>query len=418
MQRVHIVGAGLAGLSAALRLTEAGMPVTVYEAAGHAGGRCRSYFDDTLGRDIDNGNHLLMSGNRSAMAYLRLIGAEDTLLRAPRALFPFVDLRTGQQWTVRLNRGPIPWWIFSPSRRVADTRAMDYLGGLRLAVANRDATVADLFGRNPTLFERFWEPLAVAALNTSAREGAAALLWPIMTETLGRGDARSRPCIARHGLSRSFVDPALAWLRERGADVVFNRRVRGIGFEGRRAGALEAGKNPVTLGPGDSVVLAVPPTAAQGLVPGLTAPTDARPIVNAHFLLDRAIELPGGLPLLGLVGGTAQWLFVREDIVSVTISAAEAEVGRPAASLAKAIWSDITRACGLGDDPLPKYRIVKEKRATFAQTPDQMRRRPEARTAYANLVIAGDWTDTRLPATIEGAIRSGENAAKLLRAAR
>ena len=111
------------------------------------------------------------------------------------------------------------------------------------------------------------------------------------------------------------------------------------------------------------------------------------------------------------MGGTCQWLFVRGDIASVTVSAADALADQPSAAIAGRFWADVTRALGLGDAPLPPHRIVKEKRATFAQTPEEVARRPGTRTAWRNLCLAGDWTDTGLPATIEGAVRSGRAAA-------
>ncbi len=127
MRRVHIVGAGLAGLAAAVRLSAGpGSSLALYEAAGQAGGRCRSFHDDVIGRMIDNGNHLLLAGNRSARAYLEEIGAADTLYVAPEPAFPFLDLRSGAHWTVRPNPGLLPWWIFSSARRVPDTRPLDY----------------------------------------------------------------------------------------------------------------------------------------------------------------------------------------------------------------------------------------------------------------------------------------------------
>ena len=159
MAAVYIIGAGLAGLACAVRLTRRGRHVSVFDSAPHAGGRCRSFFDRTLGQTIDNGNHLLFSANRSALAYLDEIGAADTLISPPRAVFPFVDLATGERWTVRPNRGPLPWWIISPSRRIPSTKPRHYLSGWRLAFASRDQTVEDCIDPHDPLFRRFWEPM-------------------------------------------------------------------------------------------------------------------------------------------------------------------------------------------------------------------------------------------------------------------
>jgi squalene-associated FAD-dependent desaturase len=410
---VHIIGAGLAGLSAALRLTEAGSQVRLYEAGAQAGGRCRSYFDEVLGCRIDNGNHLLLSGNRAAMAYLTTIGARDSLVGPDETRFPFIDLADGTRWTVAPNAGPLPWWVFSASRRVPGTKPADYLAGLRLARARPEDTVTGLLGGNAVLFRRFWEPLAVAALNTEAATGAAHLLWPVMKETFGKGAGACRPLIAKEGLSESFVIPALAWLEARGAAIRYGSRVRALRFENNRAAGVDLGGEEIPLGPEDGLVVAVPPPVAASLLPGLTVPEAFRSIVNAHFRLPDSEAVPD-IRILGVVGGTAEWIFRRESMVSVTVSSATAIVDLDAEEIAKRIWGDVTRALALPETELPAWRIVKEKRATFAQTPEEVRRRPPAETRWPGLVLAGDWTNTGLPATIEGAIRSGVAAAQQL----
>ncbi len=190
-------------------------------------------------------------------------------------------------------------------------------------------------------------------------------------------------------------------------------RLRAIQFEGNRARVLDfAGDRRVAVD--GAVVIALPPASAQRALPGLEAPRASRAIVNGHFRIDGVAlpRLPFDSPLIGVLGGTAEWLFRRGDVVSVTVSAADALAEIEEQTIARRMWADIVPAldlpAGMG---LPAFRIVKEKRATFAQTPSERRRRPATRTAWANLVLAGDWTDTGLPATIEGAIRSGFAAA-------
>lgn len=410
---VHIVGAGMAGLAAAVDLAENGVSCRVHEAAGQAGGRCRSFFDNALGRTIDNGNHLLLSGNGSVMRYLAQIGADDPLTGPDKAAFPFRDLRTGEAWTVRPDKGVVPWSIFCPHRRVPGTRAWDYLKGLRLAWAGADATVARCLGGGP-LFDRFWEPLAVGVLNTPAATAAARLLWPVIKETFGRGAAACRPLMARQGLSQSFVDPALVRLAGKGAAVAFNRRLRAIDFADDRVAGLDFTDGRIDLVGDDLLILAVPAWGAPSLVPGLDAPEGAHAIVNAHFRLDAPWT---GDPLIGLVGGTAQWVFVRGDVASVTVSAADALAEESADAIADRLWPEVRRALDLPEDATPPaHRVIKEKRATIAQTPAEIARRPAAETRWRNLILAGDWIDTGLPATIEGAVRSGQRAAALARA--
>ncbi len=409
---VHVIGAGLAGLSAAVNLARGGRRVVVHESSGHAGGRCRSMHDDELGCTIDNGNHLLLSGNSAVMAYLDQIGARDTLISPAEPAFPFIDLRSGERWTVRPNGGRLPWWILVPARRVPGTRAKDYLAALRLARAG-GATVAECLDAASPLYQRFWEPFAVSILNTAADEASARLLWPVVVEIFGRGGSAARPCIARHGLSASLVDPALAYLRAQGAEIRFHSRLREFEMDGERIAALNFAAGGEALGEADRVVLAVPPGVATTLLPGLEAPVESRPIVNAHYRLEAPPEI-GSVPFLGMIGGDAHWLFVRGTVVSVTVSAADRLVDEPADKIAEMLWKDAAKAIGRPPSPLPPCRVVKEKRATFAQTPAQAARRPGPKSGPKNLFLAGDWTETGLPATIEGAVRSGARAAHLV----
>lgn len=412
MASVHIVGAGLAGLAAAVSLIGHGRHIFLYESAPQAGGRCRSFYDHTLARQLDNGNHLMMSANRAALAYLDRIGARDALIAPEVVAYPFVDLDSGERWVLRPNRGPLPWWVLLPSRRVAGSRLSDYWSGVRLLRAAPDATVADYIPAGHPLYRRFWEPLTLAALNCGPEEAAAAPLKAVLLETFAKGADFCRPLIARDGLGDALVAPALDLLAQHGVRPFFGQRLRALRLDGNRITGLDFGTSMETIGADDAVILALPPSVVAGLLPDLTVPEDGHVIVNAHFRLDRPpAPLPLGLPFLGVVGGDAHWIFLRGDVVSVTVSGAGFLARRPSEEIAERLWRDVTRALDLEGVSLPPNRIIKEKRATFVQTPANQRRRPPAATGWANLFLAGDWTATGLPCTIEGAIRSGNAAA-------
>lgn len=409
----HVVGAGLAGLSAALRLAEAGQQVILHEAANHAGGRCRSYEDRELGRRIDNGNHLLFSANRAALDFLTAIGSRDSLIEQPEPVFPYLDLATGERFTLRPNVGPLPWWVLSRRRRVPGSRARDYAVLWRLMRANRSETVAAVAPADGPVYRALVEPLSVAVLNTAPAEGSAWLLGRMLGLSFAKGGRDCRALIVREGLSESFIDPALRRLAALGVETRFGARLRGLMVENGSVKNLQFNAANIALGPADGVVLAVPAPVAAALLPAVTVPTEMRAIVNAHYRLPQPYRPANGIPFLALLGGTAHWVFFRGDVASVTVSAADALADEPAEALAPRLWADVAAAIGQPGAPLPPWRIVKEKQATFAQTPAQLMRRPTAAGSLDNLWLAGDWTDTGLPATIEGAIRSGVTAAAL-----
>lgn len=410
---VHIVGAGLAGLSAAVALVGGRRKVVVHELARHAGGRCRSFFEPALGLTIDNGNHLLLSGNGRARAFLDRIGGRHLLDEPEEAAFNFVDLQSGDRWVLRPNDGPLPWWIFAKGRRVPQTRALDYVALGKLLRAKPRETVTDRMACGTVLYSRLMQPVLLAALNCDPKEGSAELAAAVVRETLARGGKACRPLFAAYGLGPALVDPALAFITKHGGELRFDHALKAIEWSEDRARALLFSDGTIELGARDELVLAVPAWVARTLLPDLKAPTEYRAIFNAHF----AFPSPKNLPkITGVINATTEWLFAFENRLSVTISAADRFNEAEREPLARQIWSEISKIAGIEAD-LPRWQIVKERRATFAATPDQNALRPAAETRWKNLYLAGDWTATGLPATIEGAIRSGETAAKLAMAA-
>jgi squalene-associated FAD-dependent desaturase len=407
---VHIIGAGISGLSAAVRLANANYRVHVHEATQQAGGRCRSYFDAATNLTIDNGNHLLLSGNRHAIAYARSIGTEAGLVGPKRAQFPFVDLTTGQRWQLDLGDSRLPLWVFDEARRVPDTGLLDYLALMPLIWSAPGKLVGKAIPCEGLLYRRLVQPLLLAALNVDPPEGSAGLAGAVVRETLLAGGQACRPLIARDGLSAVLVEPAIKLLQDKGATIQFGHELREFGMSADNVGELKFGDDAIAVAPGDAVVLAVPPRPAASLLPGLKTPAKFRAIVNAHFRFDPPRDAP---PILGVVGGLVEWLFAFPQRLSVTISNGDRLVDMPREELAQAIWRDVCKAAGVQGE-LPPWQIVRERRATFEATPEQNALRPGPSTAWKNLFLAGDWTATGLPATIEGSVRSGDRAADLV----
>ena len=402
----HVIGAGVAGLSAALTLLRAGHRVALHEAAPVAGGRARALPDGT-----DNGTHALLGANRAALRFLEAVGAREGWIEPEPAGLPVLDLADGSARRVALS--PLVWG--DAARRPTGLSPRGLIALLRLALPGGERTVASAFARHPALLRGLVEPLTVAALNTPAEEASARTLAAVIRRLGAPGAARLY--VAARGLGPDLVAPALATLACHGMVFRHGARLRGITQAENRAAVLDFGDDTVELEDGDSAVLALPPWEAVRLLPGLNVPTAHAPILNLHF----AHAGEGPVRFIGLLGGLAQWVLVRPEGVSVTVSAADEAVGLTEGDAAARIWPEVRQAVtrfglpGTWPAATPPARAVRERRATprHGTAP----RLVPPRRPLANLALAGDWTEPALPATLEAAVLSGEAAAAALRAA-
>jgi len=394
MRKLLVIGAGLAGLSAAHQALKRGWDVEIHEATGHAGGRCRSFADATTGCEIDNGTHLVLGANRALFTLLAECGLKDAFSPQDPTL-PFLDLASGERWSVHLNRAfPLP------QAKAALARDL-----WALAWARPEQTLGSVMETSP-LRQRFWGPLAEAVLNTPLAEAGIQGMRAVLARTLPRRPAARRPYLASAPLSQSLIEPLLAHLVQRGARLHWHHPLKSVTAEG-----LIFAEGSQALSPHHRAILALPWSEAVRLkLLPITPPNGLRasPIINLHYRWEDPLEPP----LLGLTNGRAQFLFQRHGLLSVTISAAESCLPLSDKTLASEVWAECQRALGT-DRPQPPCRIIREKRATLRQTPETEAWRPKAPTAVANLFLAGDWTATGLPCTLEGAILSGAQAARL-----
>ena len=390
---VHIVGAGLAGLSCALAAVDAGHEVVLHEGARQAGGRSRSWAEPTLGRIVDNGTHMVVGANHAVFGYLKRIGSENSLTPGPTA-FPMLDLRTGRIWTA------------TPLRLLGSV-----LASMWRMPRDKDAPVSESLGRSKN-YRRFWDPLTLAVMNTPADRASALVFRRVLARTLWKSQTASQPWLVKEGLSESFIAPALAALEKAGAIIRLNDPLRSLDREGNRVTRLSFDSETIEMAPGDKVVLATPWVVARGFLPELPE-MPASPIVNVHFRMEQAPPPPNKAGFLGLLGGTGEWMFVRGDVISVTISGAAKVIDLPGEDIAALVWQDVARALRIETPPVAT-RVIKEKRATLFHTPEIEAVRPSQHFGE-NLILAGDWTATGLPCTLEGALTSGAVAASLLR---
>ncbi|HSP23806.1 MAG TPA: FAD-dependent oxidoreductase [Saliniramus sp.] len=468
----HIVGAGVAGLAAAVRAVERGAKVRLYEAAPQAGGRCRTVLAAD-GFSHDNGTHVLLGANPRALDFLRRIDALERWIEPEPDGLPVFDLRNGELRHVGVS--PFSW--LRADRRPEGVGLADIPRLARLVAPLPDRAIGSIFAGRPIL-DSFIDPLTVAVLNTPVETASARRLGRALRQVARRGGGRL--FVAREGLGPDLVAPALDWLAARGVEIETGARLRALEVrEGRVVGLVFAGRS-VVVGEGEKVVLALPPQEIARLIPQVKVPDQFEPIVNAHFAIHheppstplpchpRRREAPGrgssrdadealptveagmnltaGSPspapqerlrpgmtrtgeaggggreftprFIGMRGALSQWLLVRHDHVSVTVSAAGSSVDEHPDALIARIWNEIApamRAAGLNVHRGEGSRVVKEKRATIRQEAGPDRRLPVS--PYANLALAGDWISD-LPATIESATISGEDSVATLLAER
>ena len=422
LSRVAVVGAGWAGLAAAVTLAEQGVPVTVFEASRSLGGRARRVSVDGVG--LDNGQHVLIGAYRETLRLMRKVGADPDrlLVRLP------LELRYADGFHLRAPRLPYPLNLLFALLRAKGLDLAQSFSALRFMASLRisnfrigpDCSVARLLdnhGQSGALRTHLWEPLCVSALNTPVGSASAQVFVNVLRDGLAGSSDASDLLIARTDLGRVFPEPAAEYVRAHGGAIELGVPVRRIAHV---PGGFRINDAQVFSG----AVIACGPHQAGQLLVQLSELDDAvsrigafsyEPIVTCYLQYPESVSLPA--PMLGFSGGIVQWVFDRgrlggpKGLLAAVISASGAHEELTKEELAERIGIELKAA--LGDLPSPQWsQVITEKRATFACTPALTR--PEMFTAIPGLVLAGDYVASEYPGTLEAAVRSGVAAAVTL----
>jgi squalene-associated FAD-dependent desaturase len=435
---VVVIGAGFAGLSAAVRLAGNGARVLVLEARSRLGGRATAFADRETGELVDNGQHVLMGCYTETLAFLETIGAIGNL-RIERQLSVTMIDRAGTKTRLvcpalpaplHLVAGVFEWEALGWSDRLAALRMAGPLRrarreltpGAREIAASPGETVDAWLVRNgqtARLREMLWEPLALAALNQSPGQAAAPVFARVLAEMFGSDPRLAAILLPAKPLHLMYAEPAREFIERRGGTVRTGAAAR-LAVDGQ----LEVEASGERWSP-DAVIAAVPWFALRELIAAAPAALDvtlqsagrmaSSPIVTVNLWFDRAVL---DEPFVGLPGRAMQWVFDTRAVfggdasrLSLVSSGASPLVALTNPELIAIAHQELLEALpAVREARLVRGTVVREPRATFSLAPGQPGR-PPVETAVPGLYLAGDWIDTGLPATIESAVRAGHRAA-------
>jgi squalene-associated FAD-dependent desaturase len=438
---VVVIGGGLSGLAAAVALASSSIPVVLCEQRSAAGGRAFSLRDDCTGDIIDNGQHVLIAAYARTMNFLSAIGTRHLLAIQPVPLLRFHHPRRGfctfrtasLPPPINLIAGIVMTDLFDAGDRLRLLRAGAMLRSFDNSSPGPVAAMTieqwlDRAGQSDELKRSFWEPLAIAVMNerigiASAKVFLHSLRTAFLDSTAG--GALAFPAV---GLSDLYVTPAIRFIEARGGRVLLGARALPLTASGERIAVVRlAGDEEIPCG---AAILAVPSHKVSGLLPEgrlaerlakTAADVPSSPIVSIHLWFP-ANFMP--MESLGLIGKRVQWLFNRRMLlqeegagghVSAVISGAQSFVDWTNDRLVRTACEDLREVFGSAVGHPGHAVVIREKRATFSCTPEVDATRPGPGTPFRNLFLAGDWTATGFPATLEGAIMSGERCADLAR---
>ena len=439
---VVIIGGGLAGLAAGVALAQAGRSVLLLEQKPYLGGRARSFRDAVTGSVVDNGQHLMMGCYHATLKFLESIGTLDSVHFDPCLRVQFLD--PGRKITeLRCPNLPSPWHLLSGVFFSNSFTFGEKLQVLKLGSALRgrnhsgsgQAAAAGLtveewlarLGQSEHLRRNFWDLLCIAAMNEDPRIASASLFENVLRQALFTSPLDSRLGIPRKGLSECYTDAAAVAIRARGGQVELDRDVRGLVVSNGTCKGVSFADGSVIEA--NSVVSAVPWHVLPGLLPDGIARSDSffspilglrpAPIISICLWFDRSVT---ELEFAGLRGTTVQWLFNKgrilgagENYISLVLSGAHEHVGRSKEELRDIALRELSSTLpDIQSAKLVHSLVIKERFATFSPSVGVDAMRPPAATPICGLFLAGDWTATGLPATIEGAVQSGYTAAQTL----
>lgn len=442
-KHVAIWGGGFAGLSAATHLTVSGNTVDLYEAKAYWGGKAHSFKEAKSGDTIDNGQHIFLGCYSSCMELFDLLGVADKLKKEDSLSLAFVSVKNGGHPSyLKAKPWRAPWHLISALFHFKELRLKDKWSIMRLGwkLCFRYYPNANFPEPTETVFwwlkrlkqtdgaiRALWEPLCLAALNEPIQTASAKLFLTVIHRSIFGGKSDSAIYISRVGLSELLMPEVELLLKSTGGKAHLSCGVRSIAFSENQKQVLSFQTTDHKVHPYDAYISALNWQAIASLLPEknhlkeIIDRIESSPILNIHFWTRNKIT---DEPITGLLDSPIHWLFDRtseqhrqrgEYYYAIVVSGAYALASTPVLELVQLAKKELERAFPKSSPIELIHQVVyKSKDATFAAHPGTEVLRPGAVTPWKNLYLIGDWTRTDLPATLEGAVESGEEVVQYI----
>jgi squalene-associated FAD-dependent desaturase len=423
LKKCIVIGGGLAGVSSAAYLANAGFNTEIIEASSKLGGRAYSFFDKQTETYIDNGQHILMGCYKDTFRFLKLIGAEKNFFIQKKLEVNFLKPNYSLQ---KLSAYSLPY-PFSLLFGLINYKVISFSERLKLLnfflkiyfYSDEELEKLSVYqwlkleGQTENVQHAFWEIISVGALNTSIKKASAKTFSDILKKIFFRGNKNAAIVIPDKGLSRAFYWDAAAFFKKNNGAISFSEEVIELLHDEKKITAIKTSKREITGF--DFVVTAVPAYALHRMLPEFSfngmENFEYSTIVNIYIWLK---ENKLAEKFYGLINSTVHWIFNHQDYITLVISDADYLSDIPKEEIFNSACEELCRFTGIDKNLIRNYKVIKEKRATFVPSKEILYKRPGAQSKFNNMFIAGDWVNTGLPSTIESAVKSGRIAAELV----
>jgi len=424
MDRCLVIGGGLAGISAAVYLSESGHHINLIEASPKLGGRTYSLLDKKTNSEIDNGQHIFIGAYHNTFEFLKIIGTDDIPEYQSNLNVTFLKRGSNKLYLkarhsfypINLVQSLFSYDALNLKEKIS---ILKILGKIffkkKLKDINNKSVLTWLNEENQTQksINTFWEIISVGTMNTKLSEASAEVFYSLLSKMFFTGNSSATIVLPKLPLNKLFIEPAQKYFNEHNIKFSCSEKLISINSSGDRVIEIVTNKRMITEF--DHIILAIPPysishiKSAEQILPPEVLSMETSPIITVHiWQKEKFIDEK----FVGLIDSKIHWVFNNKDHISLVISAADELANKDSTAIFKIICAELIGYFpNFKEEEILHYKVIKEKRATLICSNKNEKLRKSINSAFSNAYFAGDWTNNKLPGTIEGAILSGKQAA-------